>query len=454
MILRFLPSPLLLALVLLSCGEGDTHHGPWTTTSDEALGRFEEGHEAWTKEYFPDAIRHFQAALALDPDFAAARHFLAASFPSSHPERRRHLDHLMGSDLSTLSDTERFLVRFDLARTGLINDTPRQLLDDFLEENPEDPFGLTALCDISWEEQDWDTAEPCYRRLEERFPNRVMAHDRLGLIAMARGQFNDAEFHFLTYRYLAPDHTLPWQRLGELYTVLGRYKKADRALAEALAIKSDFCEAHRVRVKSRAAAGKLDEARQHLQAMETLPACGHYAASGFYCSMEGWLDYLEGDAEGAWNHLGGACLEQRNGFDMAAHRVALVTGRDAEAASIEAALHDYFELLSIADLPVYTAFYAAVAGHMEGLRHLAEGDAEEAAESFQHVDERLGYWGGDRAGFKLLNRRLWIRALEIQGDMQGARKVRKQIKAINPRFLKDFPMPEFPYGILAEAADP
>lgn len=425
-------------LTLVACESRESQEVEWTTSSEEARVRFLTGFEAWSKEYYGDAVTHFEKALDLDSDFVAARLFLAASISPANPERREHLEDLAYVDLGRLNAQERFLVRYDLAQAGVINDDPSQILDAFLTAYPTNPFGLSTRCDVLWQDQEWNSAEECYHRLLKQHPNLVMAQNRLGFIAMARGRFSEAEERFLTYRYLAPDQALPYQSMGELLTVLGRYEEADEALRKALEIKADFCEAHRLRVKWRLYANRIDESRRLLEEMHAVPACSHYEQFGFYCTMNARLQYQEGNSEAAWQTMEGECLERRHGFDLLAHRLALVTGREEMAQRMEEALHDYFELLASAELPVYTAFYAAVQAHMEGVRRLAEGHPKAAAERFEAVDGRLGYWGGDRAGFKLFNRLIWMYTLEQAGEGARAEALRRKIEAINPRFLKDY----------------
>ena len=436
-------SALLLLGLCLACQEDISQEEmAWTTSSEEARDRFVEGFEAWSKAYHNDALRHFEAALELDPDFIMARLFLAFCQPLDHPERMARLEALAAEDLSRLNPRERFMVRYDLSRSGLLDQDPGQILDQFLDDFPKDPFGQRTRCEVAWEEQDWEVAEGCYQDLLKLYPNMVDAQNRLGFIAMAQGRFSEAEEHFINYRYLAPDQALPYQSLGELLTVLGRYDEADEALNRALELKGDFCEARRVRVKWRVFSGRLEEGRQLLEQMREDPSCAMYQKFGFYCTMDAWIHFQSGDVEAAWEAMEGECLESRHGFDLMAHRVALASGRLAESEAMEEALHDYFELLSTADLPVLTAYYAAIQQHMEGTRLLWMGDAAAAAERFQAVDDRLGYWGGDRAGFKLFNRWNWMQALEALGKDARVEALRHKIEAINPRYLEDLLVPQ------------
>lgn len=428
-------------VLVLGCQPWDREPREWTTRSPQALESFRGGFDDLSKAYYADARVKFQRALELDPEFVAAQLFLATHF-SGHGEGARLLASLQQADLSRVTPRERFLVRYELASQGLLGEDPEVILQEYAGDFPEDPFAIRAECDLRWEAQEWETSESCYRKLLRLHPNWVMAQNRLGLLAMARGRFDDAYEHFLTYRYIAPDQANPYQSMGELLALLGRYEESEEALLQALAIKDDFCEAYRVRVKLRGFQGKWQEAERLLLDMREIPACQIYEEWGFYCTMEAWNRYQAGDLEGAWKRLEGECLERRRGFDLLAHRMAVMTGRIDEARAIEEALAAYAEEISSLALPIYHDFYRAVLDHMRGLELLSKGEYTAAADHFAAADRRLGYWGGERASFKIFNRLNWLRALESAGEIDEARQVRENIALVNPRIVDEFPLPD------------
>lgn len=413
----------------------------WTTSSEAALAHFESGLEAWGKAYDLDAVLQFEAALELDPEFAMPMLFLSSFYPGRE-ERRLWLDRLEGMDLQRLSPRERYLVRYGLARMGRGEEDPRNVLEAFLEERPDDPFAIRSRCDVLWTDQQWDEAEACYRTFLQAHPNWAMAQNRLGYIAMAQGRFSEAEEHFLTYRYVAPDQANPYLSMGELLLLLGRYEEADMALAEAVRIKPDLCMAHVLRSELHIYGGDFRRAEQLLRDLEHIPACQVYGEAGLFCAVESWLLYFQGDLEGARQVLDDECLEKRKGFDLLAHRLAVMAGDEAAAKSMEDALHMHFEDVTAADQPVYMQFYAALEAHMQGVRALGRQAFDEAAQHFQQADELLDYWGGDRGGFKPFNRLNWLRTLERAGDRSKAKAVRHQIDAVNPQLVKTTHLPD------------
>lgn len=420
---------------------GPENDSEWTTSSEAALAHFEAGLEDWGKAYDLDAVLQFEAALELDPDFAMPMLFLSSFYPGRE-ERRLWLDRLESMDLQRLTPRERYMVRYGLARMGRGQDDSRNVLEAFLEELPNDPFAIRSRCDVLWADQLWEEAETCYRTFLQAHPNWAMAQNRLGYIAMAQGRFSEAEEHFLTYRYVAPDQANPYLSMGELLLLLGRYEEADMALAEAVRIKPDLCMAHAFRSELHIYSGDFRRAEQLLRDLEQIPACQVYGEGGLFCAVESWLHYFQGDLDGARRALGGECLEKRKGFDLLAHRLAVMAGDEAAAKAMEDALHMHFEDVSAADQPVYVKFYAALEAHMQGVRALGRQAFDEAAQHFQQADELLDYWGGDRSGFKPFNRLNWLRTLERAGDRAKAKAVRHQIDAVNPQLVKRTHLPD------------
>ena len=75
-------------------------------------------------------------------------------------------------------------------------------------------------------------------------PNWVVAHNALGYIKMMRERFSEAEEHFKSYRFIAPDQANPHDSLGELFVAVGRNDEAEASFETAIEIKSNFWPAY------------------------------------------------------------------------------------------------------------------------------------------------------------------------------------------------------------------
>lgn len=407
----------------------------WTTRSPEALRELEEGVDDLSRRYFLDAVLHLERALELDPDMPAAKIFLAQIHSELPSERDRYLDALRESDPERMNERERLLRSYLLSTVDGERSEARDLLTRYLEEHPDDPWALDLRCSTAWLRSEWREAETCYRRLLEVDPNWVEAQGRLGSIAMARGHFDEAEELFRTYAYIAPDQAAPHASLGQLLIVLGRYDEADAALDEALAVKSDFCDAYHYRVKLQLLQRQFDAARQTLDRMESMRGCGIYEQWGIYCSTRSFLHYLQGDLAAAEAEMDEACLEARGGWDVAYHRVAALTGDQETARTLLA--HARRGLEGKQDDPeARTTFLEAIVQHMEGLQKAGVGDWAAACDLFAAADEDIQYWMISRATFKLRNRHDLLVCLKQQGRDAEATRLEAEIESVNPKYLE------------------
>jgi len=412
----------------------------WTTRSPKALKELKYGLENLEKRYRMDAVRHFEEALELDPGFAMAKLNLATLYVSPS-ERRRMTRGLREVDPEDLNPRERFLVAYHLAREDGRSEAAAKLVSSFLAEHPGDPFAIRIQCRQDWDAQRWDAAEACYSNLLELHPNLVEAHNNLGYMAMARGRFEEADERFQTYRFVAPDQATPHYSLAVLLTLRGRYSEAEAALDKVIEIKPDFCLAYPQRAEIGLLSARFELIEQALGDLSGYEMCRFVAEQGFDCAMRAWRHYLDGDPEEAWRQVEGTCLKKLDGFDLLAHRVALMTGRSRRAAEIEAVLERYRADVRASKRPVHAQFLDALAAHLEGVRALVSDELELAADRFTVADESLEYWGGERSSIKLFNRLNLLRVLEMSGQVKRAAELRSEIDAVNPLLVESFALP-------------
>lgn len=413
----------------------------WTTRSPRALEELEGGLKNLAKMYKMDAVQHFEKALELDPSFAMAKLHLATLYPSRSERKRLH-EELRQIDTQQLQARERFLIAYHLARVDRREADSERVLALFLEQHPQDPFGLRVRCEVAWEAQAWDQAERCYDNLLALHPNRVEAWNNLGHIALARGRFDEAEERFKTYRYLAPDQANPHHSLASLAAIRGRYQEAEREIEETIRIKPDFCAAYTQRVDVGFVSGRLELAARALRELEGIGECSYLQDRGVICALRAWVLYLGGDAESAWRQLDAGCLERLDGYDLLAHRIAVMTGRIETGVAMEQVVSSYRDKVLAAGRPVHARLVGALLAHMQGIRELAEGDLQKAVEHLSEADDALYYWGGERASIKLFNRLNLLRTLELAGRTPQAVALRREIDDVNPRLVDAFPLPD------------
>jgi hypothetical protein len=198
-------------------------------------------------------------------------------------------------------------------------------------------------------------------------------------------------------------------------------------------IKPDFCASWHHLLDNAFLEGKPEKGAAIVARVEELEACDRPVIDALACRAGLWSALQGGDLEAAWVVANGPqCPLGRGEVPVLIHRVALLTGRLAEADQMEATVRKEAELHK--DEPFYPAFLA----HLRGLRHLVAGQAGEAAASFRESDERLVYWGDGQGIFKLFNRLDLARALAAAGDEEASAALRAEIQQVNPHFFARF----------------
>ncbi len=428
--------PVFLWLVQSRHGEPE-----WTGRSPEALEELEAGLDDLARQYWNDAVVHFERALELDPDMPIAKLQLAQLYAGDDSERERFWRELEEFPKDQLNPREQFLIEYWTHRHGGRPAEAEAVLERYLaqlgEEN-SDPHALSVLCNDRWERQQWDEAEVCYRRLISRHPNWVQAQSRLGLIAMAQGQFELADESFQTFRYIAPDQAAPHDSIGQLQAVLGQYEDAERSFQHALEVKADYCMAVHHLQRLYFMWGKWQQADATLRRMESLDTCSYLDEWGVFCATRAWSAYVGGDVEGASQELfQGGCLEKRGGFDLLAYRLA-VLGDDFQAAdAMEAAIEGFISAKESAGFQGRRSYLEALLFHSRGVRLYAQGEWPEACELFKRADGLSLYWGLERSRFKLFNLMHLQRCYERSGHPTGVTATRQKISAVNPKVLTE-----------------
>lgn len=401
----------------------------WSTDSPRAVAELEQGLEAAGKLYEAEAIRHFDAAIAADPGFAAAKLYLVF-YLSRHGDKdpqRIHelLQELEQQDTAGLNERERTLVEFLLARAHG-DEEAGALLESYLAEHPDDPNVLDFQCiELAYSTGGGEAVETCLRHLIEVDPNRVAAQNLLAYMAMNRGDFDEAEEQFEIYRFLAPGEANPHDSMGELLMVTGRYDGAEEELRQALALKPDFCPSWQNLV------------RVQLLRADFAGACTEVDLHRLDCRTDLWSLAADAMWEEAWQHLGPCGLEVRvdgvrGDLTLAtfATIAALETGRVAEAQAI---LH------AVGDDPGGRSAQSPLAHSLAGLIDLASGRPEEAGTRFRRVDHSL-MWGNGMGIDRLANRLQYAAALAAADD-PAAERVMADLARVNRSFATAPPLP-------------
>ncbi len=427
----------LVVLVLVGIAYAMVSRGDrreWTTDSQEARAELERGLEALRKFYHKESSKHFKAALEHDPDFAVPKVLLLYTV-WEREDREQLLAELREVDLARLTERERVLVGFTLAKADRDTEKADLLIQKYLEAEPGDPYALMTCSTEAWEKRDWERAERHYRKLLEKDPNWVNAQNRLGYIAMAQGKFKEAEEAFLKYHYVAPDQANPHDSMGELLTLLGRYAEARAAFEKALEIDPGFCVSYYHLADMFIMSGDFEpigtviaRAAQH---------CSADRVELIECRAGFWRDFHTGDYQAPFTEEREACRNLvRKESPYIFHLVAISGGRFEEAIQVEDGLRAHLEEFES------DAFEPNVDGtkglllHMEGARLAAQGKLEEAQAKLLQADDHLLYWGNSQGILKLYNLLNLAALMRRTGDQRASDAIYQKVHSVNAHFAE------------------
>jgi len=407
----------------------------WSTGDADARAALRDCLEAEMKFYNREALAACERALEEDPEFALAKLKVALFLGLSSDRSKALLAELRDADIDRLHETERLLIRYWLLRADRDEEAAAELLRGHLRSHPDDPFALDLQCRELWTGREWEAAEACHSHLLEVDPNWVQAQNRRGYAAMAQGRFEEAEDHFRTYLYVAPDQANPHDSLAELLTLRGRYEEAEAALDRALKIRPDFCASYEHLVTLHLVRGDPASARRAIARGVAAGECLAEREDGARtrCAVDLWEPMLRGDWEGVWE-VSEECIDRVPDAVVLGHRAALETGRAEQALAIEQRVEAAFEKEGSGGDE--GEGLAAMLAHLRGSRMLRAGRAEQAIDELRAADAALRFWdilGG--AVFKLYNLSVLAQAEEAAGQRREAEATRARLAEVNPRFL-------------------
>jgi tetratricopeptide (TPR) repeat protein len=238
---------------------------PITTSSEEAKKEFLLGRDVAEKLLAQESLKHFDKAIALDPNFATAELARANSAPTA----KDFFDHLKRavSLADKVSEGER---NFILANQAGANGRPaeqKQYLDKLAAAYPEDERVQFNLGGYYFGQQDYDEAIAHYKKATEISPNYSPAYNLLGYSYRQQGNYSSAEEAFKKYVELIPDDPNPYDSYAELLLKMGRFDESIAQYRKALSIDPHFNPSHFGITADLMYLGKADAAGNELQTM-------------------------------------------------------------------------------------------------------------------------------------------------------------------------------------------
>ena len=264
---------LLLCTVGIGCNKNDSKVSassdggkiPITTASDEARKEFQTGRDLSERLLGQESLQHFDKALALDPEFAAAELGRANNSPTA----KEFFEHLKKAVALApkASNGEKLLILANQAGANGVVEIQKEYLDQLVAAYPNDERAQFTLGNYYFGQQDLDEALEHYKKTSELSPNYSQVYNLMGYCLRQKGDYANSEQSFKKYIELIPNDPNPYDSYAELLLKMGRYDESVAQYRKALSIDPHF-NASRFGISADLMySGKPQEAAAELQSM-------------------------------------------------------------------------------------------------------------------------------------------------------------------------------------------
>ena len=238
---------------------------PVTTTSEEARKEFLTGRDLSERLLGQESLQHFDKALSLDPDFAAAE--LARA--NNSPTAKEFFEHLKKAVALApkASNGERLQILANQAGANGVVEIQKEYLDQLVSAYPNDERAQFTLGNYHFGQQELDQALQHYKKAATLSPNYSQVYNLMGYCLRQKGDYSDAEQAFKKYIELIPNDPNPYDSYAELLLKMGRYDESIAQYRKALSIDPHFNPSHFGISADLTYSGKTKEAAAELQTM-------------------------------------------------------------------------------------------------------------------------------------------------------------------------------------------
>jgi tetratricopeptide (TPR) repeat protein len=236
---------------------------PVTTKSDEARSEFLQGRALADKLLAQDSLAHFDRAISLDSEFAAAE--LARANASA--TAGEFFDHQQKAVklADKASEGEKLMI---LASQAGANGDPtkqKEYLEKLVSEYPGDERAQFTLAGYYFGQNEFAQAVEHCKKAAEIAANYSPAYNILGYSYRQQGDYASAEQAFKKYIELIPNDPNPYDSYAELLLKMGRFEESIVQYRKALAVDPHFMASHFGMSADLTYMGKPQEAAAELQ---------------------------------------------------------------------------------------------------------------------------------------------------------------------------------------------
>lgn len=244
--MRSLITLVLAALVLVGLGVMITKKGEsgLTSHSDEALRLYDEGTRDLNAFRLPEAIVKLGQSLDLDPTFAEAAISQTQGLARLGERGKMNASLALADSLvGDITNRKRRMIAelrlsvYNKSQFFVMHDS---LLAELRKSDPDNFHVLVALAGEAQSNKDEEAFEKAWLDILANDPSYASSYNNLGYFELNRGNYQQAIEYMQKYSFLAPDLANPYDSLGEVLMVIGRYEEAEIEFVSAVRIQEDF----------------------------------------------------------------------------------------------------------------------------------------------------------------------------------------------------------------------
>jgi tetratricopeptide (TPR) repeat protein len=233
-----LSQTLILLLVILACQKQEADKIPITTSSDEARTAFQKGRDLSERLKREEAIKYFEKAITLDPNFAMA-HLSLAFMLTNTKETFAEID-TAASLVDKVSEGEKLYILGTQASVNGMTAKEREYFQKLVENYPDDERAQFRMGMYYFQQQDYNIALGFFRRATEINPDFSLAYNILGYTHRYLENYTEAEEAFKKYIDLVPKDPNPYDSYAELLLKMGRFDNSIENYNKALKLDPHF----------------------------------------------------------------------------------------------------------------------------------------------------------------------------------------------------------------------
>jgi tetratricopeptide (TPR) repeat protein len=211
---------------------------PITTSSEEAKKEFLSGRNLSENLLLTNSIKHFDKAIALDPNFALA-HLGRANSAATAKEFFDHLK-MAVAHADKASEGERLLILSNEAGTNANSQKQKEYLEKLVALYPKDERAHFNIGGFYFGQQEYVQAIEHYKKATELAPNYSPVYNILGYAYRQIENYPEAEGAFKKYTELIPNDPNPYDSYAELLLKMGRFDESIVYYQKALAVDQNF----------------------------------------------------------------------------------------------------------------------------------------------------------------------------------------------------------------------